>query len=50
VGVPHLPLVVHEHPYLRLDPVEGDKLSRKNYRRFLDKWRERKDLLLSSKS
>ena len=43
-----LPITIHEHPYLRMDPAERDKLSKKNYRRFLDKWRERKDLLLSS--
>jgi hypothetical protein len=44
---PQLPLTVHEHPYLRMDPAERDQLSKKNYRRFLDKWRDRKDLLLS---
>ncbi len=48
VAMPGLPLTVHEHPYLRLDATERDKLSKKNYRRFLDKWRERKDLLISS--
>jgi hypothetical protein len=47
-AAPNLPLVVHEHPYLRMDPVERDRLSRKNYRRFLDKWRNRKDLLVST--
>ena len=47
VAAPNLPLVVHEHPYLRMDPVERDRLSKKNYRRFLDKWRERRDLLVS---
>lgn len=46
VTTPNLPLVVHEHPYLRMDPAERDRLSKKNYRRFLDKWRERKDLLI----
>ena len=46
VAAPDLPLVVHEHPYLRMDPVERDRLSKKNYRRFLDKWRDRKDLLV----
>jgi len=49
VGVPTLPLVVHEHPYLRMDPSERDKLSRKNYRRFLEKWRERRDLLVANR-
>ncbi|MBI3244167.1 MAG: glycosyltransferase [Chloroflexi bacterium] len=48
VTTPDLPLAVHEHPYLRMNPAERDKLSKKNYRRCLDKWRERKDLLLSS--
>jgi peptidase E len=47
VTTPQLPVTVHEHPYLRMDPTERDRLSKKNYRRFLDKWRERKDLLLS---
>ncbi|MBM4424843.1 MAG: glycosyltransferase [Chloroflexi bacterium] len=41
----HLPITAHEHPYLRMDPAERDRLSKKNYRRFLDKWRDRKDLL-----
>ena len=36
-----------KHPYLRMDPVERDKLSKKNYRRFLDKWRDRKNLLIA---
>jgi Glycosyl transferase family 2 len=45
----NLPLAVHEHPYLRMEPAERDRLSKKNYRRFLEKWRERKDLLLASK-
>lgn len=49
VITPNLPLAVHEHPYLRMDPAERDKLSKKNYRRFLDKWRDRKDLLLAAK-
>ncbi len=49
-GTPNLPLVVHEHPYLRMDPVERDRLSKKNYRRFLDRWRDRKDLLLNRNS
>ena len=49
VVTPNLPLVVHEHPYLRMNPDERDKLSKKNYRRFLEKWRERKDLLIHSR-
>ncbi len=47
VVTPDLPLAVHEHPYLRMDADERDKLSKKNYRRFLDKWRDRKDLLIT---
>ncbi len=45
VVTPGLPLTAHPHPYLRMDPAERDKLSKKNYRRFLEKWRDRKDLL-----
>ena len=48
VAAPDLPLVVHEHPYLRMDPLERDKLSKKNYRRFLDKWKGRTDLLVQN--
>ncbi|MEK6572877.1 MAG: hypothetical protein AABZ58_00990, partial [Chloroflexota bacterium] len=46
VTTPNLPLAVHEHPYLRMDPAGRDRLSKKSYRRFLDKWRDRKDLLI----
>src|SRR6185503_15987928 len=49
VTTPGLPATVHEHPYLRMEPGERDRLSKKNYRRFLDKWRERKDLLISER-
>jgi hypothetical protein len=31
----------------RMDSVERDRLSKVNYRRFLDKWRDRKDLLVA---
>lgn len=48
VSAPGLPLAVHEHPYLRMDPAERDRLSKKNYRRFLEKWRDRKDLLVGN--
>ncbi|MBI2976094.1 MAG: glycosyltransferase, partial [Chloroflexi bacterium] len=41
-----LPLTAHPHPYLSMDPAERDRLSKKNYRRFLEKWRDRKDLLI----
>lgn len=50
VTTPGLPLAVHEHPFLRMDPDERERLSKKNYRRFLNKWRDRKDLLLASRS
>jgi GT2 family glycosyltransferase len=49
VVTPNLPLVVHEHPYLRMNPDERDRLSRKNYKRFLEKWKDRKDLLLAKR-
>ncbi len=48
IGLPGLPLTAHEHPYLQLDPVERDKLSKKNYRRLLDKWKGRTDLLVQA--
>jgi len=48
-AVPQLSLTIHEHPYLRMNPDERDRLSKKNYRKFLEKWKDRKDLLLVSK-
>lgn len=42
-----LPLVLHEHRgWSILSDQERDELSRKNYGRFLKKWRERTDLLV----
>ena len=42
-----LPLVLHEHRgWSILSDQERDELSRKNYGRFLKKWRERADLLV----
>ena len=42
-----LPLVLHEHRgWTSLSEQERDDLSRKNYGRFLKKWRERTDLLI----
>ena len=46
-----LPVVQHEHRvWSELAEVERDELSLKNYRRFLDKWGDRADLLVSSRS
>lgn len=47
VATGELPLVLHEHrAYAALDPEERDRLSRRNFYRFLDHWRDRADLLL----
>ena len=44
-----LPLVLHEHRgWTSLSEQERDELSRKNYGRFLKKWREKTDLLIKS--
>jgi len=44
-----LPILLHEHRgWTALAEQERDDLSRKNYGRFLNKWRDRKDLLVSS--
>ncbi len=44
-----LPVVQHEHRvWNELAEAERDELSLKNYRRFLEKWGERADLLVSS--
>ncbi len=49
VADPSLPIELHEHRvWSELAEGERDELSRKNYRRFLDKWRERGELLISS--
>ena len=46
-----LPVVQHEHRvWNELAEAERDELSLKNYRRFLEKWGERADLLVSSRS
>ena len=46
-----LPVVQHEHRvWNELAEGERDELSLKNYRRFLDKWGDRADLLVSSRS
>ena len=47
VAIPDLPLVRHEHrAWAELGENERDELSRKNYRRFLDAWGDRTDLLV----
>ena len=46
-----LPVVQHEHRvWNELAEGERDELSLKNYRRFLEKWGDRADLLVSSRS
>ena len=50
VADPALPVRRHEHrAWSELAEGERDELSRKNYRRFLDKWGDRADLLVSSR-
>ena len=50
VADPTLPVRRHEHRvWSELAEGERDELSRKNYRRFLDKWGDRADLLVSSR-
>ena len=45
----NLPIQLHEHRvWTALAEGERDELSKKNYRRFLDKWGDRTDLLVSS--
>ena len=42
-----LPLAVHEHRgYVSLPEAERDRLSKRNFYRFLDHWGDRRDLLL----
>lgn len=43
---PNLPVIKHPHSiWNSTAPALRDELSKKNYKRFLDKWRNRKDLL-----
>ena len=50
VSDPGLPVRLHEHRiWSELPEGERDELSKKNYRRFLDKWGDRADLLVSSR-
>jgi cysteinyl-tRNA synthetase len=45
--VPDLPATRHEHRlWEATEPDERDRLSRRNFYRFLDRWRGRKDLLV----
>lgn len=47
VVVPGLPLVRHEHRgWEGTEPAERDRLSKRNFYRFLDRWRMREDLLV----
>ena len=47
VVVPGLPVVRHEHRmWETTEPVERDRLSRRNLYRFLDRWRDRTDLMV----
>ena len=49
VAEPSLPVRRHEHRvWSQLAEGERDGLSRKNYRRFLDRWGDRADLLVSN--
>ena len=49
VIVPGLPLRRHEHRlWEATEPSERDRLSRRNLYRFLDRWRERTDLIVGS--
>ena len=51
VADPTLPVRRHEHRvWAELSEQERDELSRKNYGRFLHKWRDRADLLVASRA
>ena len=51
VADPTLPIQRHEHRgWAELSEQECDELSRKNYGRFLHKWRDRADLLIASQT
>jgi GT2 family glycosyltransferase len=48
IVVPGLPVAKHEHRLWEATaPAERDRLSRRNLYRFLDRWRDRTDLLVS---
>ena len=47
VVVPGLPLLKHEHRlWEATEPAERERLSKRNFYRFLDLWRDREDLLI----
>jgi GT2 family glycosyltransferase len=47
VVVPDLPVMKHEHRlWEATEPAERDRLSRRNLYRFLDRWRDRSDLMV----
>ena len=51
VANPDLPVSLHEHRvWSELGEAERDELSRKNYGRFLRKWGDRADLLVSNRA
>ncbi len=51
VADPSLPFTRHEHRvWSELGEDEREDLSKKNYRRFLDKWGERSDLLVANQA
>jgi cysteinyl-tRNA synthetase len=46
LALPDLPLIRHEHRlWEATDAAERDRLSKRNFYRFLDRWRTRRDLL-----
>jgi len=46
VVTPDLPVVRHEHRlWDATEPIERERLSKRNTYRFLDRWRDREDLL-----
>ena len=48
IVVPGLPVVRHEHRvWEATPPAERDRLSKRNMYRFLDRWRNREDLLVA---
>jgi cysteinyl-tRNA synthetase len=50
VVVPGLPVVKHEHRLWETTaPAERDRLSRRNFYRFLDRWGKREDLLVGNR-
>lgn len=49
VVVPDLPIERHEHRlWESTDPAERERLSKRNMYRFLDRWRDREDLIVRS--